>query len=69
MHEKLRHMIVVNHATISPEQSKSTMRLVEAAGGVYIESPILGNPVATANRHDRELGQDDGSTDGSGNFL
>jgi len=29
----------------------------------------VGSPVSTTNRKDRELGDDDGSADGSGNFL
>lgn len=38
-----------------------------AGDGVRIAD--LVSPVATTYRHDRELGQDDGATDGSGYFL
>ena len=46
---ELAHRAVVQMATIAPEESRELARAVAAAGGEYLEAPVLGSiPQATA---------------------
>jgi len=40
----LQGVKVYNHVTMTPRGSLEAMRLIERAGGVYVEAPVAGNP-------------------------
>ena len=42
--KELGDVRVYNHVTMTPRGSLEAMRLVERAGGVYVEAPVAGNP-------------------------
>jgi len=41
---RLEGVTVFNHTTVTPRHSVEAAGLVEAAGGVYVEAPVAGNP-------------------------
>jgi len=41
---RLEGVTVFNHTTVTPRHSVEAYRLVSAAGGVYVEAPVAGNP-------------------------